>query len=84
MGSILDIAMRIDRQALRFRSALNVVSWACFAIITADYARFIDLPPLLTIPLWLAVLLNIFRWVIWEGMIKPQNQTMAEQKETLS
>lgn len=72
MADLIAIFTRIDRQLLRFRSALNVAGWLCFGLITADYAGFIELPSLVTGPLWFGVLLNIFRWAIWEGMIKPQ------------
>jgi len=77
-GSPFAIAARIDRQALRFRTLSNVIGWACFVIITADYAGFIDLPPFLAIPLWLGVILNIFRWGIWEAMVKPHIPTRAD------
>lgn len=83
MEGLLTIVERIDHQALRFRSALNVLGWICFGIITADYAGFINLPALVIIPLWLGVLFNVFRWAKWEGMIKPHVQRLAEQKETV-
>lgn len=43
-----------------------------FALISADYAGFIDLPVLIQIPLWLGFLTNIARWALWEGLIKPK------------
>lgn len=63
---------RFDQQLLRFRATLNVVGWVSFALISADYARFIDLPTVVVIPLWCGVLFNLFRWALWEGMIKPR------------
>lgn len=80
MKPLFMLAEHFDRQVHRFRTALNVVGWVCFALITANYARFIDLPALITIPLWLGVLLNVFRWAIWEGMLRPKFQTSAEQQ----
>ena len=83
MEGLLNIVTLIDHQAHRFRSVLNVLGWVCFGIITADYARFINLPALVIIPLWLGILINIFRWAIWEGMVKPHVRGLAEHKETL-
>jgi hypothetical protein len=83
MEGLLSIVPRIDLEASRYRSALNVLGWVCFGIITADYARFINLPALVIIPLWLGVLINIFRWAIWEGMVKPHVRRLAEHEETL-
>lgn len=78
MERLVAIASRIDRTLNRHSTVLKGVGWICFALIAADYANFIDLPKLVTIPLWLAVLLNLFRWAIWEGMIKPGARTSAD------
>lgn len=79
MEHLTSIALRIDRQALRYRNILNLVGWTCFVVVTADYAGFINLPPFLAIPFWLGVILNIFRWGIWEAMVKPRLQPRADQ-----
>jgi hypothetical protein len=79
MEQLISIALRIDRQVLRYRTVLNLVGWTCFVVVTADYAGFINLPPFLTIPFWFGVILNIFRWGIWEAMVQPQIQVRAER-----
>lgn len=71
MKRIITIASRFERLAHRFRLVLNLVGIVCFVLITADYARFVDLPSIVTVPLWLVVLLNMFRWAIWEGIVRP-------------
>lgn len=77
------IVSRVDRQAHRFRRVLSGVGLVCFVLITADYARFIDLPAVVIVPLWLGVLLNMLRWAIWEGMIKPSLQLSSEKDSKL-
>lgn len=71
---IITLASSVDRQAHRFRRVLNVVGIVSFVLITAEYTRFIDLPAVVVVPLWLGVLLNMLRWAIWEGMVKPSIQ----------
>ena len=70
MQRIYRLTMIVERQAQRFRTTLLVVGIACFAIITADHAKFIDLPTLAKLPLWIGIILNVLRWAIWEGMLK--------------
>lgn len=81
MERFIAIAAQIDRQALRFRTLLSVVGWVSFIMITADYAGFINLPPFLSIPLWLGAILSILRWGIWEAMVKPQILARVELNE---
>ena len=66
------IAARIERETDRFRSILNGIGWVSFALITADYAGFIHLPTIVSVPLWLGFLLACLRWAVWEGLIKPR------------
>lgn len=62
---------------------LSIIGWACFILITADYAGFITLPTLVALPLWLGVILNLFRWAVWEGMIKPRINAHLEQRDNV-
>lgn len=80
---MITIASSVDRQAHRFRRVLNVVGIVSFVLITADYARFIDLPAVVVVPLWLGVLLNMLRWAIWEGMVKPWIQKSSQRDSRL-
>lgn len=80
---IISIASSVGRQAHRFRRVVNVVGIVCFVLITADYARFIDIPAIVVVPLWLGVFLNMLRWAIWEGMVKPSIQKSSQKDSRL-
>jgi len=80
---MITIASSVDRQAHGFRRVLNVVGIVCFVLITADYARFIDLPAVVVVPLWLGVLLNMLRWAVWEGVVKPSIQKSSPKESRL-
>ncbi|MDC8754763.1 hypothetical protein OIK40_08930 [Erythrobacter sp. sf7] len=69
-----NMALYIFRQRSRFRTVFTTASVACFVLITADYAQFIDLPKIAKIPLWVGMLFSVFRWAICEGLIKPAHQ----------
>lgn len=64
--------MRLAVPIERLKTAITLVGWLGFALVTADYAGFIDLPVLIQIPLWLAIVTSICRWALWEGLIKPK------------
>ncbi|MBA1372896.1 hypothetical protein [Sphingomonas ursincola] len=64
--------MRLAVPIERLKPAITLVGWVGFALVTADYAGFIDLPVLIQIPLWLAIVTSICRWALWEGLIKPK------------
>jgi hypothetical protein len=61
----------------RLKPVITVMGWIGFALVTADYAGFIDLPVLIQIPLWLAIVTSILRWALWEGLIKPRVKVPA-------
>ncbi|GAA0653454.1 hypothetical protein GCM10009424_33700 [Sphingomonas ursincola] len=72
MERLVDHAMRLAVPIERLKPAITLVGWVGFALVTADYAGFIDLPVLIQIPLWLAIVTSICRWALWEGLIKPK------------
>jgi hypothetical protein len=72
------IAARIEREIDPFRSILDGIGWVSFALITADYAGFIRLPAIMSVPLWLGFLLACLRWAVWEGLIKPRLHVSAD------
>ena len=63
----------------RLKPVITVMGWLGFALVTADYAGFIDLPVLVYIPLWLAIVTSILRWALWEGLIKPRFKAPPEK-----
>lgn len=64
--------MRLAVPIERLKPVITVMGWVGFALVTADYAGFIDLPVLVQIPLWLAIVASICRWALWEGLVKPK------------
>jgi hypothetical protein len=64
------IAVRMNRWLAVNRRIVSIVGWACFAVVCADYARFVDLPALVVVPFWAAVGLNVLRWTVWEAFLK--------------
>ena len=77
--------IRLHNWLDRHRRAFAVATWGVFAVICADYARFIDLPDLLKIPVWTAGILTGLRYALWDGLIWPrirkrsQDQAVAER-----
>lgn len=69
---LLASAARLERWASVHAGKLAAVGWVCFALVSADYAGFVDLPALVTIPLWAGVAANILRWMVYEGFLKPK------------
>lgn len=72
MERLVDHAVRLAVPIERLKPVITVTGWIGFALVTADYAGFIDLPVLVQIPLWIAIVASIFRWALWEGLIKPR------------
>jgi len=72
MNRLLEQAARVAVHGERLKPAITLAGWIGFALVTADYAGFIDLPVLIYIPLWLAIVTSICRWALWEGLIKPK------------
>jgi hypothetical protein len=69
---LMDAATRVNRWLAAHRRLVSAVGWTCFALVCADYARFVDLPTILLVPFWAGVVLNLLRWAVWEGMVKPR------------
>jgi hypothetical protein len=80
----LERTVRLSRWANRHSRAFNVVGWTCFAVVSADYARFINLPTIVTLPFWAGVVLNVLRWGVWEGMVKPRIEAAGEGQERVT
>jgi hypothetical protein len=74
---LMDLAVRIHARLAPWQRWLNAIAWVCVALVTADYARFIDLPVLFKIPLWAGIAFNFLRWGVWEGMVKPRLEAQA-------
>lgn len=66
------VQQRIYAFAARHQTAFNVVGWSCFALICADYARFIALPDFITLPAAAGGILMGARYLLWNGVIKPR------------
>jgi hypothetical protein len=80
---LMNAAVRMNRWLASHRRLATVVGWTCFALVCADYARFIDIPPILLVPFWAGVVLNVLRWTVWEGLVKPKVEArMAEAEAT--
>ncbi len=72
MDRLAEHASRLASHAERVKPALTVVGWIGFALVTADYAGFVDIPVIIAIPLWLGIAASICRWALWEGLLKPR------------
>lgn len=72
MDRLVEHAARLAVPIERLKPAITVMGWVGFALVSADYAGFIDLPVIVQIPLWLAIMTSICRWAVWEGLIKPK------------
>lgn len=83
MARPFELAALLDRQMQRVRAPLAFVGWLCFALISADYAGFISLPTLVTIPLWLGIAVNLLRWAVWEGVIKPRIDALGDRRDSV-
>ena len=62
----------------RHKTSLNIAGWLCFAVVCADYARFIDLPDILVIPTAIGGILTAVRVVVWENFVKPRFENSAQ------
>jgi hypothetical protein len=81
MGAMMmDFAVRVNRWLEAHKGLVAIVTWTCFALVCADYARFIDLPTILVVPFWAGVVLNVLRWTVWEGMLKPRVQARTAEE----
>ena len=78
----VDLAVRANRWLAEYKRLVGIVTWICFAKVCADYARFIDLPAILVIPFWAGVVLSMFRWTVWEGLVRPKVQARAAEEES--
>jgi hypothetical protein len=67
---LIDVAVRVNRWLVEHKRLVSIITWTSFAVVCADYARFIDLPTLVVLPFWAGVVLNLLRWTVWEGMVK--------------
>lgn len=67
---LLQIADAAVSTVERRGTTISVIGWIGFAAVCADYARILDLPTLLAVPLWAAAIVSFFRWAIWEGFLK--------------
>ena len=74
------VEQRAYRFAARHQAALNIIGWVCFGLVCADYARFIELPDLVTLPAAVAGVLMGARYVLWDGVIKPRFEKSEESK----
>lgn len=72
MERIVERASRVAVHIDRLKPFITVMGWIGFALVTADYPGFIDLPVLVYIPLWIAIVASICRCALWEGVIKPK------------
>lgn len=67
---------RLERKVFRLidrnKRLLNVAGWACFAAVCADYAGFIALPDIVTIPAAIGGIITGTRYAVWETLVKPR------------
>lgn len=82
MDRIVEHASRVAVQVERLKPTITMMGWVGFALVSADYAGFIDLPVLVQIPLWLAIVTSLCRWALWEGLIKPRLAASRHEPDT--
>ena len=75
---MIDLLARADRWTGRHRRWLAAVSAIAFWLVCADYARFIDLPELVTVPTMVAGMLTGVRYALWEGWLQPKVRARAD------
>lgn len=78
---LMNAAVCANRWLASHRRLTTVVGWTCFALVCADYARFMDLPPILLVPFWAGVVLNVLRWAVWEGLVKPKVEARTAEAD---
>ena len=78
---LIDVAVRVNRWLAAHKRLVSIVTWTSFAVVCADYARFIDLPTILVVPFWVGVVLNVLRWTVWEGTVKRKVQARIKAED---
>lgn len=78
----IDLVMRVHKWPAEHRRLVGIVTWTCFAVVCADYARFIHLPTILVVPFWVGVVLGMLRWTVWEGLVRPKVQARIVEEES--
>lgn len=63
---------RLYRLFAKYKRAFDIAGWVCLALISADYARVIDLPTIIAVPVWLSGIVSGARYAIWWGVLKPR------------
>ena len=78
---MMDLAVRVNRWLAAHKRLVAIVTWTCFAVVCADYAGFVELPAILLVPFWAGVVLNVLRWAVWEGHVKPIVLARADEAD---
>lgn len=63
---------RLYRFFGRHQALFGVIGLASFALVCADYARFIELPDIVTLPAAIGGILTGVRYALWETVVKPR------------
>ena len=77
---MIDLLARADRRAERHRRWIAGASAIAFWLVCADYARFIDLPNIVTVPVMVTGILTGMRYALWEGWLQPKVKARAQEK----
>ena len=75
---------RLEREIYRLVDAnkrlLNMAGWVCFAVVCADYAGFVALPDIITIPAAIGGIPTGARYALWETLVKPRFEKTTPAK----
>ena len=78
---LFDALVRANLWAERHKTLANILGGISFWLVCADYARFIDLPEIVTLPALVTGLLTGLRYALWEGWLKRELAAAAAAGE---
>jgi hypothetical protein len=70
--SLWGAVLGIDRWLQRHRRLVGAMSAIWFALVCANYAGFIHLPKLVTLPASMAVIVAFVRYGVWDAFVTPK------------
>lgn len=82
-STIDDLIDRADAFFGRWQLVLSVLSVAWFVLICADFAGFVDLPVVLPLSGWLAILPAALWNAVWWGFAYPRIETRRAERNSM-
>lgn len=80
---MIETAVRINRWVERHSRLVAIGTWTAFAVVCAHYARFIELPEIVVLPVMVTGILSGLRYAIWDGWLKRRLDARTRAAETV-